>query len=158
MSFWATPTVAAKNAVIAPITVTTVSADGRKLEQRRQPGNHEDARRHHGRGMDEGGDWRRAFHGVGQPGVQQELRRLAHRAHEKKQANHGQRIHLIPEDGHHHRLLLARRGEDRVEIDVAENVVDGEDAQREAEIADAVDDEGLDRGLSSPTGGDTRSR
>ncbi len=28
-------------------------------------------------------DRRRAFHGVGQPGVQQELRRFAHRAHEQ---------------------------------------------------------------------------
>ena len=55
----------------------------REFEQRRQPRHHEDAGRHHRRGMDERRDGRRAFHRVRQPGVQQELRRLAHRAHEQ---------------------------------------------------------------------------
>ena len=37
-------------------------------------------------------------------------------------------------------------GEDRVEVDRGEEVEDAENAEREAEIADAVDDERLDRG------------
>ena len=39
----------------------------------------------------------------------------------------------------------ARIGEDRVEIDRAEQHEHAEDAEREAEVADAVDDERLDR-------------
>ena len=61
----------------------------RQLEQRRQARHHEHAGGHHGRGVDERRDRGRAFHGVRQPGVQQELRRLAHRAHEQQQADHG---------------------------------------------------------------------
>ncbi len=56
--------------------------DGRKLEQGRKPRDHEHAGRDHGRGMDQGRDRGRAFHGVGEPGVEQKLRRLAHRSHE----------------------------------------------------------------------------
>ena len=41
---------------------------------------------------------------------------------------------------------VGRLGEDRVEVDRAGQQEDGEDAEREAEIADPVDDEGLDRG------------
>jgi hypothetical protein len=99
MSFCTRPTVAAKNAVIAPIQVTTVSASG---------------------ACSNSGDMRatrntpavtmvaawisaetrcRAFHGVRQPGVQQELRRLAHRAHEQQQADTGQRVHLVEMHG-----------------------------------------------------------
>ena len=40
---------------------------------------------------------------------------------------------------------IGRRGEHGVELQRAEDHVDREDAEREAEIADAVDDEGLDR-------------
>ena len=42
----------------------------RQLEERRQPRHHEHAGGHHGRGMDQRRDRRRAFHGVRQPGVQ----------------------------------------------------------------------------------------
>ena len=45
-----------------------------------------DAGRDHRRGVDEGGDGRRAFHRVGQPDVQRELRRLADAAEEDAQA------------------------------------------------------------------------
>ena len=37
-------------------------------------------------------------------------------------------------------------GEDRVEVDRGEEIEDAKNAEREAEVADAVDDEGLDRG------------
>ena len=100
MSFCTRPTVAAKKAVTAPTSVTTCSAIGRQLEQRRQARHHEHAGGHHGRGMDQRRDRRRALHGVGQPGVQQELRRLAHRAHEQQQAQHGQRVALVAEELH----------------------------------------------------------
>ena len=41
--------------------------------------------RHHRRGMDEGADWRRAFHRVGQPDVERELGALAHRPRKNQQ-------------------------------------------------------------------------
>ena len=126
--------------------MTTVSAVSEQLEERRQARHHEDAGRHHGRGVDEGGDRRRALHGVGQPGVQEKLRRLAHRPHEEEEADDGQRVeiprqemHLLADDGR-------RIGEDRLELDRVEQDEDREDAEREAEVADAVDDERLDRG------------
>jgi hypothetical protein len=61
----------------------------RQLEQRRHARDHEDAGRHHGGGVDQRGDRGRAFHRVGQPHVQRELRRLAHRADEQADAGGG---------------------------------------------------------------------
>ena len=55
----------------------------------------------------------------------------------------------LAEDGERDLLAFGDRrgiGEDRVEVDRGEEEEDAEDAEREAEIADAVDDEGLDRG------------
>ena len=116
-----------------------------KLEQRRQARHHEYAGGHHGGGMDQRGNRGRAFHGVRQPGVQQELRRLAHRAHEEQQAGDRQRIDLPAEeiDG-----LAGERGrlrEHGVEFDRAGQHEHREDAERKAKVADAVDDESLDR-------------
>ena len=47
---------------------------------------HVDAGRHHGRGVDQRRDRRRARHRVGQPDVERDLRRLAARADEQQQA------------------------------------------------------------------------
>ncbi len=120
---------------------------GREFEQRRQARDHEHAGGHHGGGVDEGGDRRRAFHGVRQPGVQQELRRLAHRAEEQQQAQRRQRMDLVAEEAHRRGGLARGGGEDGIEADRAlEDDEDPENAEGEAEIADAVDDEGLDGG------------
>ncbi len=116
----------------------------RLLEDRRQARHHEHAGGDHGRGVDQRRDGRRALHGVGEPGVQQELRRLAHGAHEQQQAQRRQDVDLVAEElealaGH------AGRGvEQLVEVDGVEHREQPEDAEREAEVADAVDDEGLD--------------
>ena len=48
------------------------------------PGHQVDAGRHHGRRVDQGGDRRGTGHGVGQPDVQGELRRLAHGARKEQ--------------------------------------------------------------------------
>ncbi len=95
--------------------------------------------------MNERGHRRRAFHRVRQPGVQQELRGLAHRAHEQQQADERERIGMPAEEidglaGERRRLR-----EDDVEVDRPRHHEDGEDAERETEIADTIDDEGLDR-------------
>ena len=74
-----------------------------------------------------------------------ELRRLAHRADEQQQAQQGHRVdaHSGKADG---RSRHARRGcEDRRDRHRAEHQEGAENAEREAEIADAVDDERLER-------------
>ena len=60
-----------------------------ELEQRRHARDHEDAGRHHRRGVDQRRDRRRAFHRIGQPDVERELRALAHRADEEADAGDG---------------------------------------------------------------------
>ena len=61
-----------------------------QLKQRRHACHHENACRHHGGGVDQCGDRRRAFHGIGQPDVQRKLRALAHGANEQANAGHAQ--------------------------------------------------------------------
>ena len=59
------------------------------VEQKQHPAKHVNAGGHHRRGVDQGGDGRRAFHRVRQPDMQRELRRLADRAAENQQAGDG---------------------------------------------------------------------
>jgi hypothetical protein len=89
---------------------------------------------------------RRAFPGVRQPGVQQELRRLAHGTHEQQQRDCRQNVDLMT--GEREGLAGSGRHSSKqsVEIDGLEDEEQREDAEREAEVADAVDDEGLDGG------------
>ena len=60
-----------------------VERDGTRLEHEVQARDHIDARRHHGRGMDERRHRRWAGHGVRQPDVQRQLRRLTGGADEQ---------------------------------------------------------------------------
>ena len=120
--------------------------DRRQLEQRREPGHHEHAGGDHGRGVDQGRDRRRPFHGVWKPGVQQELRRFAHGADEQQDADQVEHVDLRAQELHGLADLLRRGSKHRVVLDGVEHGEDGEDAEGETEIADAVDDEGLDRG------------
>src|SRR5215470_17348623 len=92
---------------------------------------------------------RRALHGIWQPGMEQELRRLAHGAHEQKKADQRQGVDMKAQELHGLADLVGRRGEYRVVLDGVEQGENREDAKREAEIADAVDDEGLYRGRVS---------
>ena len=66
----------------------TTTSDARdQREQRHAAGDQVDAGRHHRRRVDQGADRRRAFHRVGQPDVQRELRRLADRPAEEQQTD-----------------------------------------------------------------------
>jgi hypothetical protein len=81
----------------------------------------------------------------------QELRRLAHRADEQQQADHGHRHRQRAEELRPASSCVdaGRRGAAKTassKLDRAEHQNTAEDAEREAEVADAVDDEGLDRG------------
>jgi uroporphyrinogen-III synthase len=78
--------------------------------------------------------------------VQQELRRLAHRPHEQEQTDQRERVHV---PGQEVNGLAGERGrlrENGVEVDRAGHQEHCENAERKAEIADAIDDEGLDGG------------
>jgi hypothetical protein len=137
--------VAAKNAVVAPMKMTKVCVRG-QLEQWREPRHHEHARRHHGGGVNQRRDRRRPFHGIGKPGVQQELRRFSHRPHEQKETDQRERIHVPGQEVNGLAGERWRLRENGVEVDRAGHQEHREDAERKAEIADAIDDEGLDGG------------
>ena len=94
---------------------------------------HVDARRHHGGGVDERAHRGRAFHGVGQPDVERNLRALADGADEQQKT-----------DGRRHRRAHLGRGLEDFRVgEAARQRPDEEHAQQEARVADAVDDERL---------------
>ncbi len=96
--------------------------------------------------MDEGRNRGRAFHGVRQPGVQAKLGRLAHGAQEQQEGGHRQDVPVLPQEVEGLAGQVGRGLEHCVKRDRAGGEEQREDAKREAEIADAVDDEGLDGG------------
>src|SRR5882724_12419921 len=96
--------------------------------------------------MDEGGDRRRALHGVRQPGMQDDLGRLAHGADEQQETQDRQRVDVPAEEVDDAADLAGRGREHGVEIDRVEDQEHAHDPEREAEIADPVDDERLDGG------------
>ena len=113
---------------------------------RAEQADHIDAGGDHGRCVDQGRHGCRAFHGIGQPGVQEELRRLAHRADEQQHARQIERRPSVAEELPARAGLRGDHREQFGELDRAEHPEDRDDAEREAEVADAVDDEGLDGG------------
>ena len=116
----------------------------RHLEQRRQARDHKDASRHHGRRMDERGDGRRALHRVREPGVEQELGRFAHRAHEEQQARKRHRVPVEADEVNSLAGEPGRSGKHLIVCDRSRQLKGEEDAEREAEVAHTVDDKGLD--------------
>ena len=90
MSCCTMPMEAAKMAVAAPMMATTVSAVGRAVEERVAARDHVDAGGDHGGGVDERGDGRGAFHRVGQPDVEGDLRGLAGGAEDEQQGDGGE--------------------------------------------------------------------
>ena len=155
MSFWTRPTVAAKKAVTAPTRVTTVSAVGLRSNSGDRRATMNTPAVTIVAAWMRGGHRGRTFHGVRQPSVQQELRALAHGSHEQQQADHRDGVPFTPEEVERLAFDGGDVGEDVGEADGPEHHEDAEDAQHEAEIADTIDDEGLDgrrrsRGLLVP--------
>jgi hypothetical protein len=103
------------------------------LEQRVGAGDQEHAGGDHGGGVDQGGHRRGADHGVRQPHVQWDLRALAGAGQEEQQGDGGGRPTRQPRGA----------AEDPVEVQAAERGEDQEHRQQEADVADAVGDEGL---------------
>ena len=107
----------------------------RGVPKRRATRDQVDAGRDHRCRMDQGRNGRRAFHRVGQPGVQRHLRRLRRAADEQTEA---------------HREQLARRElrDVREHVGVADRADLGDDHEHrveDAHIADDVDNEGFAR-------------
>src|SRR5215472_391347 len=99
---------------------------------------HVDARCDHGRRMDEGGNGPGTFHGVRQPDIERNLRGFTRGAEEHQQRDGSERVNR-----------LAGRGfEDLAEIQAAEVDDYEEHREREAEVADTVDDECFVAGVS----------
>ena len=103
-------------------------------------GDHVDAGRDHGRGVDEGGDGGGAFHGVGQPDVERDLRGLAGGSEDEQQRDGGEDAAVPVRVG-------ADGSEDLREAERAEVRDQQEHREQEAEVADAVDDEGFLAGV-----------
>src|ERR1035437_2278807 len=109
----------------------------RQHEHSVRTGHHVHARRHHGRGVDQRGNWSRAFHRIRQPDIERNLRRLAAGSDKQKQGS--DRKHGIAD----RELTTARQ---RVYVGEAKRpqIPDkGERAKNESGIADAVHDERL---------------
>src|SRR5262249_28764053 len=78
--------------------------------------------------------------------MQQKLRGLAHRPHEQERTDGSERIDVPAEEMKAFADERRRLGEDGIQIDRAGEIEHGKYAERKTEIADAIDDEGLDRG------------
>ena len=112
----------------------------RRLEDRRGADEQVDAGRHHRRRVDQRADGGRAFHRVGEPGLERKLRRLRDRAAEQPERDevHGPRARGA-----------GRPLERRVERERSGLLDEQEEGERHRRVADGVHDEGLLRGRDS---------
>ena len=157
MSVCTSAMVAAKSAVSAPMHRDD-------LERRRaqstksdvQAGDHVDAGGHHRRGVDQRRDRRRAGHGVGQPDVERDLRRLAGGADEQQQRRPRSRS---PARGsaRARSMWATSRLSDAVRCP-ARLQNSRKMPSRKPDVADAVDDERLLAGVGVGRRPRTRSR
>ena len=114
--------------------------DRRQGEERAGAGDHVNAGRDHRGGMDQGRDRRGAGHGIRQPDVQRNLRRLAGRAQQQQQGDGG---HHLRAGLQRHAAILGTLVEDQRVAQVPE---DQEHGQQHGPVAHAVDDEGFAAG------------
>ena len=106
-------------------------------EQHGAAGHQIDAGRHHGGGVDQRRNGGRALHGVREPRVQGDLRRLAGAPEKQEQRDRGDRPVARAERG-------GCPGEDRREVERARVAEDEQHRHQEPEVPDAVDDERLE--------------
>ena len=128
-------------AVAAPMTATTSKRGRGQEEEDVAAGHHIDSGGDHGGGVDQGADRRRAFHGIGKPGIEGNLGRFARGPHEEQQGDQGhQPARPWP-------ISPGPAAKTVCEIEGSEGHEDQEDGQQKPVIADPVDDEGLLAGV-----------
>ena len=113
---------------------------GAAVEQRVATRDHVDACRDHRCRVNQRGDRRGAFHRVRKPDVQRNLRGFAGGAEDQQKSDGGENA-TVPF------RVDADRVEDVAEVERTELANDEEHREQEAEVADAVDDEGLFAGV-----------
>ena len=117
----------------------------RVFHQGRHTTDQEYARGHHGRRVDQCRNRCRAFHRVGQPCVQNQLRRFTHRTDEQQER---QKVRSIP-FGPQEMQLRFRQGrcrrKDIVEHNAIGQIEQAKNTQRKAKVTHTVDNERLDR-------------
>ena len=121
---------------------TTVKADRRAVKNHMRTRNHVHARGDHGGGVDQSGDRRGAFHGVGQPDVKRNLGRFAASPDQQQQADGGQQPGSGSFDGQTCRILCDGT-KHLPKIQRSEMSNHEKQRDQKPEIADAVDDERL---------------
>ena len=125
------------------------------LEQGREPADHKHTGGHHSGGMDQRGDRRWPLHRVRQPCMETQLSGFAHRSDEQQDAQQAHRIHPQAEETDARTRLIRRSGQNFRDRNRPEHQKHTENPEHEAQIANPVDDKGLDRrsacaGLAEP--------
>ena len=118
--------------------------EGRAVEEKMGAGDHVDAGGDHGGGVDERGDGRGALHGVGQPDVERKLRALAGRAQEQAKADGGEDAAGPCGAGGREQFAAIS-----AKVSVPKLASSRKMPIKKAEVADAVDDEGLLAGAAA---------
>ena len=141
MSNCVTAITAAKSEVKVPIDHHDRHAALGGRVEREEAGDQVDAGDDHRRGVDQRGDRRRPLHRVREPDVQREHRALAGRARVDQHRREGERAHA-----HERHALEAgdgRRVAEVGEVQAAGVAREDQQAEQEAEVGEARDDEGL---------------
>ena len=112
----------------------------RESEEEVHPGDHVNASRYHGGGVDESADGSGAFHGIGKPDVEGDLGRLSCCTHEEEEGDQGgQTLGDCPS---------MNSFIDDSELAAPDVDEDEKNSQDKGGIADTVDDEGFFAGVS----------
>ena len=117
-----------------------------EFHQRRHAADQENTGGHHGCGVDQGRDRRRAFHRVGQPGVKDELRRFTHGPDKQQDRDQVGGVPFAPKKAQLCFGQTGRGGKDIVKLDAVGQVEKAKDTQGKAKVPHPVDHKGLDRG------------
>ncbi len=100
--------------------------------------------------MDQRRHWRRAFHRIRQPCVQEQLRRFPHRADEQQDSNQVGGIPVSPKEGQAGFSQLRSGGKNVVKLHAVHKEIQRENPEGKAKVPNPVDHKRLDgRGIGA---------